>query len=166
MVRSAVPDVIDAIIELANNELTGNSLILPTLGIPQVNVTTYDGFGVSGDPGNFLMVGVDDPDRDDAAVSADSTVTWASVGDFDRDEDGEIVCAALAWNGNANQKAARDDVYAVLLALDELIKLDLTLGIGNLLWVTPTVRSELTQTQDEAGALALVVFRIRFRARI
>jgi hypothetical protein len=88
------------------------------------------------------MVGVDDPDQDDAANSADSVQSWANVGHVVRDESGEVTCAALSWNGDSDPKAARDGVFALTAALEDLMRQDPTLGLG------PTVRTEFGTQHD------------------
>src|SRR5689334_3843760 len=99
MATSAVPALIDALVSAADAALS--------------NVAVYDGVGNSDDPGDFLMVGVDDPDRTDDVASASATQQWAGVGNASaRDEEGDVTCAALSWNGNSNQKQARDGAYA------------------------------------------------------
>lgn len=152
---SRVPAVIDALLATAKN----------AAGLTDVLV--LDGFGLTEEPGDFLMVGVDDPDRTDAAASASSEQEWAHANHTDRDERGAITCAALSWNGDANQKAARDAAYAITAALEDSLRADPTLGgVDGLLWTGFGQSSQLTQTQDDQGALALIVFTVAFRARI
>lgn len=153
---SVVPDLIDALFTKATDALEG--------------VTVYDGFGVTNDPGDFLMIGVEDPDSQDAAYSAETEQDWAEVGanlgSAERDETGTLTCAALSWNGDANQKQARDAAYAITSKLEDLLRADPTLGLTSLLWTSFGTSSQLSQAQDSQGALALLVFRIYFRARI
>lgn len=152
MATSAVPAVIDALFTAADAALA--------------TVTVYDGFGVSDDAGDFLMIGVEDPDSQDAATSADAEQSWANADGTARDETGTVTCAALSWNGDADQKAARDAVYAITAAVEDLLRADPSLGIATVLWTSFGTSQQLTQAQDEQGALALLVFRIQFRARI
>ena len=88
--------------------------LVTTLTAAVSPATVYDGFGVSEDPGDFLMIGVEDPDLEGAASSADVSQEWANANYTARNESGDVTCAALSWNGDANQKAARDAVYALL----------------------------------------------------
>lgn len=152
MATSVVPALIDALVLAADNALA--------------SVQVYDGFGVTADPGDFLMIGVEDPDSDDAAFSADTRQTWANANHTARDEEGDIVCAALSWNGNDNQKAARDAVYATAAAVENLLRANADLDVEGVLWTAFGSSSQLTQTRDGSGALALLVFRVHFRARI
>ena len=152
MGTSAVPDVIDALV-------TACTAALP-------NAKVYDGFGISDDPGDFLMIGVDDPDAADKANSAESEQAWANADGTARDETATITCAALSWNGDANQKTARDGAYAITAAVENLLRANPSLGLPTVLWTSFGTSSQLTQVQDEQGALALLVFRIQFRARL
>lgn len=154
MATSAIPAVIDALLEQA------------TATLPAILV--LDGYGVTDDPGDFLMVGVDDPDSEVAANSADSQQSRANVGQSgDRTEDGEITCAALSWNGAAGDvgaKAARDGVFAITSALEGLLRASPDLGLGPTIWTNFGTQLELYQQQGEGGSSALVVFRIGFHA--
>ncbi len=152
MATSVVPALIDALVSAADAALT--------------SVQVFDGFGVTEDPGDFLMIGVEDPDSRDAAFSADTRQSWANANYTARDEEGDIVCAALSWNGDDNQKAARDAVYATAAALENLLRANADLDVDGVLWTSFGSSSQLTQARDGSGALALLVFRIHFRARL
>ena len=129
-------------------------------------VTVYDGYGVSDDPGDFLMVGVEDPDSDAFAFSADVKQDWANANYTARSEEGDIVCAALSWNGDGNQKASRDAVYATQAAVENVLRNNPSLGVSTVLWTSFGTSAQLSQIQDQHGTAALLVFRIFFRAQI
>lgn len=155
MPTSAIPDIIDALVEQCSTALSG--------------ATVYDGFGVSDQAGDFLMVGVDDPNQPDAASSADSSQSPATLGtDRSRDETGSITCAALSSNGNSDQKAARDAVFAIAAGVADLCRANPSLGItGYPLLVTGYGDDQrLIQNQYEDGADAILIFTVRFRARL
>lgn len=152
MATSVVPALIDALVTQARTNL------------PSTNV--YDGFGNTQDPGDFLMIGVEDPDTDNAAFSADTKQAWAHANYTTRDESGEITCVALSWNGNGDQKAARDGAYAIAAAVETFLRANPALGVTGLLWTGFGSSSQLSQAQGTAGAAAQLIFRIDFRARI
>lgn len=152
MATSVVPALIDAMVSTFTSAITG--------------ATVYDGTGTSDDPGDYLMIGVDDPDSPSPAVSADVQQQWANVNYLARDEVGEITCAALSWNGDGNTKAARDAVYAILAAVENALRSNPSLGLANLLWTSFGTSQQLTQLQSDSGAMALVIFRVHFEARI
>lgn len=158
MAVSVVPALIDALVAAANESAD------------LVDVDVYDGFGVSGDIGDFLMIGVDDPDRTDNASSASSEQDWHDAGiDGERDEIGDVTCAALSWNGDgsdAGQKTARDAVFAIAEALAAACRANPSLGVDSLLWTSYGTTTDLQQGQDANGAVALLIFRIHFQALI
>lgn len=150
---SVVPALIDALVAQATSAVTG--------------ATVYDGIGVSEEEGDYLMIGVDDPEGPDWARSASVARDWETVGlQNDIDEEGDIACAALSWNGDGNAKAARDAVYAIAEALAGVCRTNPTLGIPRLLWVLYGGQSDLQQVQNQHGALARLEFQIHFRALI
>lgn len=154
MPASALPDVIDALI-------TNMVAALPA------STSVFDGFGVTGDPGDtYVLVGVDNPDANTIGFAAESQQEWANANYTARDESGEVVCAAVAWNGEGDQKAARDAAYGVLDAVAAMLKADPSLGVPELLWTSFGTRVQLSQDQNEKGANAIAVFRIHYRARI
>lgn len=152
MPTSVVPSLIDALIATATSALS--------------DVNVYDGYGVTADPGDFLMVGIEDPDTDGAGFSADSRQEWANANHTARDEEGDITCVALSWNGDGEAKAARDKAYAITAQLEDALRVNPSLGVASLLWTGFGSTSQLTQLQGTGGASALLTFRIHFRARI
>ena len=154
MSTSVVPAVIDALVALADAALTG--------------VTVHDAFGVSSDPGDYLMVGVQDPNDTGVAVSAESSQSFPHVGYRTREEVGGVWCTALSWNGDADQKAARDAVYATVAAVEDLLRDDPTLGLAATSFFVAEFgsTSTLRQDQDKHGASAEVSFQVAFKARI
>lgn len=156
---SALPQAIDALVALAQTYVPSG-------------VSVYDGEAASDDPGDFLMVGVQDPDSDTMSLSGESQQGWSSVGYGSgyTDESGDITCAAVAWNGdsgNAAQKAARDDAYEIAKALAKAISIDPTLGLGD--WFRGCrfgTQITLSQMTGDSGVSALLVFQIHFDAYI
>lgn len=151
MATSAIPRVIDALIAQT------------TAALPEVNIC--DGYGLGEDPGDFLMIGVDDPDSDVAANSADSQQARANVGQSGaREEEGEITCVALSWNGNADPKAARDGAFGITDALENLLRASPDLGLGPTIWTDFGTQLEVYQQQHGDGASCLLIFRVGFHA--
>jgi hypothetical protein len=126
----------------------------------------YDGLAVTDEPGDFLMIGVDDPDTEGGAFSGESRQSWANANSTARDESGSITCAAYSWNGDGDQKTARDAAYVLVEALASVCRATPALGLSTLLWVDFGSDANLQQFQGEWGASALVVFTVAFRARI
>lgn len=153
MPTSVVPALIDAIVTTARASL------------PNLRVT--DGWGVSSDPGDYLMIGVEDPDVDGYAETASSKQEWANANYTSRDEEGDINCVALSWNGNSDMKAARDAVYANVAALETALRQNPPQDLDDVLWTSIMAGGgRLNQIEDGSGAVALLLFSIHFNARI
>lgn len=157
MATSVVPSIIDALYTQA------------TAALPDALV--FDGFQLGEDPGpDILMIGIDDGQTSSAATTADSSQEQATAGTpRSRNQTGSINCWALSWTGNATAKEARDAVYAIQAAVENLLRADPQLGIprpnGQVL-VIQIGDERLQQDQTEAGAEALLTFTVQFEARI
>lgn len=158
MATSIVPALIDALVAGA------------TANVP-ATTAVYDGFGVSDDPGDYLMIGVDDPDADGWANSADAQQDVSSDGPPSgaRDQTGSVACCALSWNGDGDPKAARDAAAASMAALESYVRSTPGLTIASQsqtfwCWFTPS--ETWKQQQGDGGAQALVIFRVGFFARL
>ena len=155
MATSIIPALIDALVAAARTALPDRLV--------------HDAFGMTSDPGDFLMVGVDDPSGPTPATSADWAQSWAGLGNHARDESGMITCAAYSWNGDggdAGQKAARDAAFATMAAVETFLRADPTLGVITSGWVQMGASLNLSQGPAEYGVDALLVFQVAFQARI
>lgn len=140
-----------------------------TAAAPDVNV--YDGQGATDDPGNFLMVGVGDPNSDSPADSASGTQEWAGLGANAAYEGGAVTCCALAWSGesgNTAQQTVRETVRDIVKGVDETLKADPNLGgtVPGLNWVRYGSSYSLTQLSDADGVAAIFYFEIAYKARL
>lgn len=161
MATSVVPALIDALVTQATAALPDRLVV--------------DGYGVTSDTNqNVLMVGVDDPDSGQSANSQTGEQTMATMGTpRSRDEEGDVTCAALSWNGNTDQKAARDAAYATVAAVETILRADPTLGVGQPGRVVCQLgghtlsQNQYADTDTQAGGCdALVIFTVHFKARI
>lgn len=163
MATSVIPGLIDAVVAQAGDALP-DLLVLDGFGIPPSSSPD------TGSTAAFLMVGAEDPNDVGASLAANAEeVPGPYATTRPRDETGEIVLVALSWNGNMDQKAARDAVYETAGAVADLCRNDHNtphLGVTGLLWTGYGSRSELSQNQTDQAAVAQLVFRISFRARI
>lgn len=157
MASSQVPALIDALVSQATTALAA----LP--------VRVVDGFGISDDPSDFLMVGIEEPSIPAAGFAGSSDQV---PGPFSttrpRDENGAVWCAAYSWNGDAVQKTARDAAYSYMAAVETLLRADPSLGItaDGAFWAQMGDTQRLTQNQDSNGSDALLIFNVSFFARI
>jgi hypothetical protein len=131
----------------------------------------YDGPGVSNDPGNFLMVGVGDPDSNEPSESAAGTQEWSGLGAKAARESGTVTCCALAWSGDtgdAAQQAARESVRDIVADVDLALRADPNLGgaVPGLMWVRYGRNYRLTQLSAGDGVAALLYFEVAYEARL
>lgn len=131
----------------------------------------YDGPGVSGDPGNFLMVGVPDPDSNAPSESASGTQEWSGIGAKATGEDGAVICCALAWSGetgDAAQQKVREAVRDIVKGVDLTLRADPNLGgaVPGLNWVRYGKNYRLTQLSADDGVAALFYFEVAYKARL
>lgn len=158
MTSSAIPSILNALVDQAPAALAAAL---------DYEVTVIDGFGASAyEPRDYLMVGVEDPDVSDLAFSGSSQGDWAHAGGTAIDEDGEVVLAALSWNGDGDARTARDRAFAIQDAVLAYITEHYTLGLSHVLWLKPGSSIQLSQQQGDGGATALVAFKVAFRARV
>lgn len=160
-VVSGVPALIDALVAKSQAKLADR--------------TVTDGYGVVGNAGDYLMVGIDNAELLDASASAESSqdMSTASLRHI-REEFGSVTCLALSWNGdgsNAGQKAARDAAYATVAGVAQLIRDDPSLELafdGTFPFFVCTFGSStrLLQNQDNSGAESAVVFTIAFATKV
>lgn len=146
-------DVVDRLIDVFTDTLT--------------NVTVLDHTGITDDPGDYLMVGIDDPDSDSPS-SGEFQQEWTSVPGRHRSEDGTVTCAAMTWNGDSNLRVARADAKAMLAAIENNLRTDPNLGaaVPGLMWTSFGTRGKPTQILGETGAVVIVSFDIAYKARI
>jgi hypothetical protein len=153
MSASIVPALIDALKATAISALP-NALVL-------------DGVGVTDDPGDYLMIGTDDPDSADESEAVSMTQTQMAFGSTrPRREQGVIHLAARSIDGGANQKTARDAVYALQEALASALRTGGDLGVTGVLSLSNGANLRLTQNQDSYGARATLLYDIAFDAQI
>lgn len=159
---SVVPELTAALVSKARDVFTDPDLW------DDEPVSVFDGYGNSDDPGCYLMIGVDDPDDGGLAKSAESQQDWAHANGRARTEEGDISCAAMAWNGGGDgaQQVVRELAYAIAAQVSDLCRTDPTLDVDGVLWTSFGTSASLSQDSNDQGVLALLLFRIHFKARI
>lgn len=160
MVTSRVPAVIDYLVIAFQSS--------PLLGAASPAVAIYDGPDVTAAPDQAqLWVGLDDPDSKAAVAAAESQQSWAALGNQAKNEQIVIHCTAQAWSGGDDVRTARQAVYAVMAAVEQVLLADASLGgtvstPGN----AQVSAAQLWQITGTPGAGARIVFEITAQARI
>lgn len=148
---TVVPDLIAALV-LALDE-----------ALPEAQV--LDGDSVIDTADDFVMVGVGDVDSEGRANAATSRQEWANANYTAKDETGQILCAASSFNGDGDIPKARTDTFALMFAIEDVLRANPSMGVDGLLWCH-LGDFDYDQWQSTSGAAGLLIFRIDFRARI
>lgn len=149
---SVVPDLIDALV----------AQVPPYLA---EGVIVQDGQPDTWEVGDWLYVGVTDPDSPTPTNGASATQEWPLATATARNESGTLTCYALVIRGDGSVKDARDAVFAIAAGVMRLLRDDIRLGIPGMVR-TSFESLDFDQGQTPDGALAVVTFRIAFAARI
>lgn len=157
MATTAVFGILSALVDIA------------TAALP--SITVLDGQGHEMPDGDFLMIGVGDPQDDGPATSADGQQEWAGLGAHAGNEKGTVTCCMTVQTGdtgNAAQRAVREQVASDLAALETALKADPSLGgaIAPPGWVRFGSRTSLTQISGTDGCAAVFYFEIAYQARL
>lgn len=128
------------------------------------DVAVHDGPEVTSAPlKEVVTVGWDGDENNDEAVQ--SQQEWASIGQKAKNETFQIPCAAIAWRGDTNIRAARVRAYELVAAVEDVLRVDPALGFP-----PPTIVAMVTgnavQRQTDKGAQCRVVFTIGVQTRI
>ncbi len=160
MGTSVIPVLIDALVDN-----------LPAV-VPS-GVIVLDSYDTSNDsPNDFLMVGVADPLSETPGQAAFSQQVPATIGSSrSRDEMGQVACAAVGTDGGGRMRSARASAYAIAAAVETWTRTAdravAALGLPGLLLLEYGADTQYLQNvTSEDGAVATVVFRIAFKARI
>lgn len=154
-VISRVPSVLDY--------LVATFTAAATLGAATPPVTVYDGPATTGDSERLVLwVGLDDPDGAGAPLAAESTRQWAGLGG--QSESIVVYCAAEAWSGESSVSAYRTAAYAIVAAVEALVRADATGFGGNEMVANPGVTGAQLRQNNASGAQARVTFQIQINS--
>lgn len=147
-----IPDVLNALLDQ-----------LP----PVLTIEVLDGEGANDNAStDVLLVGVYDPDSEDAPTGASAQQNFANTGRPGvRDDNGLVWCTAVSWSGDDDPRATRAAAFATAAAVETYVRDNPTLGVAGVLWAGV---SDLTlrQIRNAKGAEAQVTFAVHYRGRI
>lgn len=154
MTTSKVPALIDYLV----TAFTASA----SLGAANPAVSVFDGPPVTADPAPMaLYVGVDDVFSDSAPVSATSEQARMGAG-RGRQETAEIRCAAVAWSGADDLRTVRASAFAILAAVEDLIRTNADRFGGNADQGSPGVSGITVQQSAAGGSTVQVSFMVTF----
>ena len=127
------------------------------------DVRIFDGIEIDETyPGNAICVGHDgSEDGDLQAMSARNS--YDQLGAKKMFEDGVINCSLWAWDGTTDLTARRVRAYAILSAVDTVIRLDPSFSSACL--YSGLENHSAVYRQTNAGAVVIINFTIAYRAR-
>lgn len=149
---SRVPEVIDALVALARTD--------PALA----DVRVSDGPEVTDTSArDWLIVGFDgDPAGDFQA--AQTVGGWAGLGARSREEQFQVMVAAIAQPGSTDVRAARVRAYEIGGRVEAWLAADPSIGLGRGEVEAAIEASQLTQDQTAQGVQAVLLLTVAGRA--
>jgi hypothetical protein len=152
MASTAFPSVIAAVMARAGVVLTGARVVR--------------GRDISEDPGDVVMVGIQDITDEDWNSAGNFQQTMQSFGGG-REETGTVNGLILATNGDDDQDAACSAACDYMATLAADVKADPTLGLTGFEYVVAELQSgDVNESQNRDGAAAVVSFSIAYKIRI
>lgn len=148
---SRVPDVIDRLVELGKTD-TDLTDVKVSDG-PEVTETSAR---------DWLIVGFDGDAAGDFQA-AQTVGGWAGLG-TGREEQFQVMVAAIAQRGDTDVRAARMRAYEIGARVEEWLRTDPSLGLGRGLVEAAIEASQLTQDQTNQGAQAVLLLTVAGRA--
>lgn len=160
MTTSRVPALIDWLVNAFQNAAA--------LGQAAVPVLVFDGPVVTAAPAQLaLYVGVDDVFTDAAPTSATADqALMPGLSAQRRQETVTVQCCAVAWAGTDDARTVRTQAFAILAAVEDLVRTDTTYFGGNAGLADPGVSGIALQQSTAEGSTAQVSFGITFRSFI
>jgi hypothetical protein len=151
MATTAFPNLVDAIVTALRSaaSLTG--------------VTIYDGIEIdSSDPTNWISIGHDGTE-DGEVIAATVRNEYKALGAKSMFENGSINCTLVSWTGDTNLSTCRIGAYALLDAVDTVIRTDPSFG-GVVLY-SGLDNNSPSYLQTQAGSGVQINFTITYRAK-
>lgn len=127
------------------------------------NCVIYDGPEISSEyPNNWIAVGHDGTD-DGEVIMHSARNEYGPLGAKKMYEDGSINCALTAWTGDTDTPSARAAGFALLNAVDTVIRTDPSFG-GVVLY-SGLETHQASYVQSNAGLGLSILFTIFYKAR-
>lgn len=152
---SRIPTTIDALVTFAQTSLPAIT-VQDGPPLDWGNIKLPSG---SANESQMLFIGAD-PDDDIGAVGQQD---FNAAGAVSRDERFLITCTAWAWAGSVDIKGRRDEAFAIVAAVEQLIRSNVSLG-GAVLYSRMAGVSRYSPRQQSTGAAVVVVFAVEARA--
>jgi len=149
---SVLPAFIDALMAAA------------TTALP--DVTVADCWPVSLNSGDWLLIGVDDAEAS-RTIGASGTQVYPHAQRLTRDESAEVHAVIWCAHDDDDVKGARDAAFAILAAVEALLRASITLDVASV-WKASMAAWSYTphRLADYGSTVAEIQFSITYEARI
>lgn len=125
-----------------------------------------DGFDISDDPGDVMLLGVPSITDVNAITAGSFTQDPATLGTTrPRDETGTINGVVFAWNGDGNAATARSTAFGYLATLNAALRATPKLGTSLAYLVAQLSAGDVLEDKQD-GANCAVSFTVAYKARI
>lgn len=152
MTSAAYPTVYAALVAVADAALS---------------VRVVDGYDVSEDPGDVVMIGVPNITDVNAIAAGSFSQAVATMGTpRTREETGSINGVVLAWNGDGDSSAARLAAFAILADLEDALRTDPSLGLTAFTRTVAQLETGAIAEDKQDGATCAISFTVIYAARI
>ena len=154
MPSTAYPTVYSAVVSTATTALTGTLRVV-------------DGFDLSADPGDVMLIGVPNPADENAIAAGSFNQDFGSFGSAPgtRQETGTIHGFAMARNGQGDQNGARTTAFSYIDTLADAIRADPSLGVSAFTIAAQLTSGDVTEDQVD-GATCAVSFTVTYTAYV
>lgn len=153
MTTTALPLVLEGVLNAFTNAQS----------LKDMNVQIYDGPEVDNSyPGDWIGVGHSGA-QDGDITAAQGQNSWRGLGAKRMEEIATIDCVISTWDGDTDVKGKRDRAYAILSAVDTIIRQDPSFGGACLFGGLST--TSLGYRQTTAGFVVEILFSIAYEAR-
>lgn len=155
MTSAAYPTVYAALVTTATTALTGTLRVV-------------DGYDLSDDPGDVMMIGVPtlgDVNAISAGTFTQEATTFGRAGGV-RTETGVINGVVMARNGQGDQNGARVAAFGHLASLGDAIRADPTLGVTSFNELVAQLSAGDVAEDQVDGATTAISFTVAYRALI
>jgi hypothetical protein len=112
-----------------------------------------------------LWIGVDDPGSS-APTAATASQSWAGIGAYAKNELLSIPCTIRVWSGANDFVAARAAAFAILGAVENILRAHASLGGTVLVTLDGLTGIRLRQQSNAKGVIVDLAFQIDAKSRI
>lgn len=148
---------------------TVHAALFSVAGTALTNLRVVDGFDVSEDPSDVMMIGVpnlSDLDSVSAGTFTQEATTFGRAGGV-RTETGSINGIVVATNGDGDQTTARATAFGYIETLSTALRADPTMGVTSLNeLIAQFSAGDVAEDQADDGATTAISFTVAYRALI